>query len=261
MRKSLLLQFLIRDIFDGWYRSTGEKVSENDKYIFNVDGNISLTAHFIKDGEQEANKEELENLYNTNKDILEDKYTPESWLIFKNALDNAKLVLENEDATQEQVNEAISNLNEAISNLVYKSEASEVDKSKLQELINKAEEIDTSNYTKESINIFNDKLKEGKDVLNNEKATQEEVDEAAKKLQFALDNLELIKDDQDTGNNGSENNSNGNNGSENNVNENDNGGKDNNSDNLPSTGGTSSVTVGVIALMITGTGIVLRRKR
>ena len=105
------------------------------------------------------------------------------------------------------------------------------------------------------------KLKEGKDVLNNEKATQEEVDEAAKKLQFALDNLELIKDDQDTGNNGSENNSNGNNGSENNVNENDNGGKDNNSDNLPSTGGTSSVTVGVIALMITGTGIVLRRKR
>ncbi|MDU2155570.1 discoidin domain-containing protein [Clostridium sp.] len=248
-------------IFDGWYRSTGEKVSENDKYIFNVDGNISLTAHFIKDGEQEANKEELENLYNTNKDILEDKYTPESWLIFKNALDNAKLVLENEDATQEQVNEAISNLNEAISNLVYKSEASEVDKSKLQELINKAEEINTSNYTKESINIFNDKLKEGKDVLNNEKATQEEVDEAVKKLQFALDNLELIKDDQDTGNNGSENNSNGNNGSENNVNENDNGGKDNNSDNLPSTGGTSSVTVGVIALMITGTGIVLRRKR
>ncbi|MGG7144186.1 discoidin domain-containing protein [Clostridium nigeriense] len=260
-------------IFDGWYRSTGEKVSENDKYTFNVDGNISLIAHFTKNGEVEVNKEELENLYNTNKYKLEDKYTPESWSIFKNALDNAKVVLDNENATQEQVNEAISNLNEGISKLVNKPETSEVDKSKLQEVINKAEAIDTTKYTKESVDAFNEKLKECKDILNNEKATQEEVDKAIKELELALNNLELLKDNDNTGNdNGNSNNGNNNNGNNNgngnagNGNANDNAsnnstGKGNDSNKLPSTGGTSSMAVGVMALIMTGVGIVIRRKR
>ncbi|WP_291651409.1 discoidin domain-containing protein [Clostridium sp.] len=302
-------------IFDGWYRSTGDKVSENNEYTFNVDGNISLTANFTKDGEVEVNKEELKNLYNANKDRLEEEYTPESWEIFKTALDNAKVVLENEDAIQEEVNEAISKLNDAISKLVNKPEVSEVDKSKLEEIINKAEAIDISKYTKESVDVLNDKLKEAKDILNNEKANQEEVneaisklndaisklvnrpevsevdkskleeainkaeaidiskytkksvdvlndklkeakdvlsnekanqddvDKAVKELELALDNLELIEvDDNKDDESGST-------------------GNDNNSNRLPSTGGTSSMAVGVIALIITGTGVVLRRKR
>ena len=106
--------------FDGWYRPTGEKVSENEKYTFNVDANTSLTAHFTKVGETEVNKEDLENIYNQNKDKLEEKYTPESWEVFKTALDNSKLVLDNENAIQEEVNEAISNLNNAIDKLVAK---------------------------------------------------------------------------------------------------------------------------------------------
>ncbi|MGG7212923.1 discoidin domain-containing protein [Clostridium nigeriense] len=251
-------------IFDGWYRSTGEKVSENDKYTFNVDGNISLTAHFTKNGEVEVNKEELENIYNTNKDKLEDKYTPESWSIFKNALDNVKVVLDNDDATQEQVNDAINKLNDAISKLVNKPETSEVDKSKLQEVINKAEAIDTAKYTKESVDAFNKKLKECKDILNNEKATQEEVDKAIKELELALNNLELLKDNDNTGNdNNGNNNGNGNAGNGNAIDNasNNSTGKGNGSNKLPSTGGTSSMAVGVMALIMTGVGIVLRRKR
>ncbi|MBY0754499.1 discoidin domain-containing protein [Clostridium sardiniense] len=192
--------------FDGWYRSTGDIVSENYEYKFNVDGNISLKAHFTKE-ESKVDKEELENLYNANKDRLEEKYTPDSWKIFKTALDNAKIVLDNKDATQEQVNETISNLNDAISKLVDTPEISEVDKSKLKEIIDKAEAIDASKYTKESIDALNEKLKEVKSILIKEEASQEEVDEAVKELQVALDSLELVQDDNnnngndDSGNN------------------------------------------------------------
>ena len=382
-------------VFDGWYRSTGEKVSENDKYTFNVDGNISLTARFTKVGESEANKEELENLYNENKDRLEEKYTPESWSIFKAALDNAKIVLENEDAIQEQVNESISKLNDAISKLVDKTETPEVDKtllgividyaedvkskgaledvvpavakefeealenakaaladknatelqvdeaskrlinvihmlefkkgdkeqleklvkiinaldeskyipstwsklqaelekankviaaenameaevkdaynklikaylelrlvpdkSKLEELINKAESIDISKYTKESVNALNKKLKEVKSVLDNEEATQVEVDEASKGLELALGSLELAQ-----GNNNNNNGSTGNGTADNGDAGSNSAGKGNNSNNLPNTGGASSMAFGVIALLITGAGVVLRRKK
>ena len=390
-------------IFDGWYRSIGEKVSENDKYTFNVDGNISLTARFTKIGESEANKEELENLYNENKDRLEEKYTPESWVNFKSALDNAKSVLDSEDATQEQVNESISKLNDAISKLVDKTETPEVnktelvkvieyaeevkaegalediapavvkefeealenakavladenatadevkaasdrlinvihmlefkigdkeqleklvktinvldeskyipstwsklqaelekankiiadenameaevkdaynklikayldlrlapDKSKLEELINKAGAIDTSKYTKKSVNALNKQLKEAKKVLDNKEVTQEEVDEVSEGLELALGNLELAQGNNDNGNNNNNNNNNGSsgNGTDDNGDAGSNStGKGNDSSNLPSTGGTSSMAVGVIALLITGAGVVLRRKK
>ena len=52
------------------------------------------------------------------------------------------------------------------------AEISEVDKSKLEEVINKAEAIDISKYTQESVDVLNEKLKEAKDVLNNKKASK-----------------------------------------------------------------------------------------
>ena len=96
--------------FDGWYNSLGNKVSESVTYTFNVASNTSLTAKFIKVGVPEANKSELQNLYNENKDRLEEIYTSESWVSFKAELDNSMVVLENKEATQEVVDEALNKL-------------------------------------------------------------------------------------------------------------------------------------------------------
>ena len=94
--------------------------------------------------------------------------------------------------------------------------------------------------------MLNEKLKEAKDVLNNKKASQDEVNKVVKELEVALDNLKLVQNDDNTENGGSGSDSSGN---------------GNDSNNLPNTGGTSSMAVGVIALLISGVGVVLRRKK
>lgn len=65
----------------------------------------------------------------------------------------------------------------------------EVDKSELQELINKIYKADLSNYTDASVNDLKVKLKEAEGLLDAETATQEQIDAMVKSLQEAFDNL------------------------------------------------------------------------
>lgn len=325
--------------FDGWYNSLGNKVSESVTYTFNVASNTSLTAKFIKVGVPEANKSELQNLYNENKDRLEEIYTSESWVSFKAELDNSMVVLENKEATQEVVDEALNKLTNVIDKLqIMKGDKTElkkivetikvldeskyiastwsnltaelekakkvienedavesevndaynklvkvylelrliVDKTKLQELINEAEAIDVSKYTEVSIAILNEKVQELKSILNDKEATQEVVNEASKALEKVLDNLELVKaDDNETTSTPGDTetkpatpkptvpptsnaidlaNSTITIAGNNKV-------KEDKASKLPNTGGTSAIGVILSALMITGAGVFLRRKK
>lgn len=76
---------------------------------------------------EEANKKELKKLIDTinNQDLKESDYTNESWQALSEALESAKLVLEDEDATQLKVNDALKALDSAYTGLVESDEPSE----------------------------------------------------------------------------------------------------------------------------------------
>ena len=145
----------------------------------------SLNKAFV-DLELTADKVKLRELVAEFEIVDLSKYTIGSVNKFNSELVNAKDVLNNNEATQEQVNEAYNSLIKAYLDLRLIP-----DKAKLQELINKAEAIDTSKYTTESVKAFNLHLNEVKVILNNEEATQEEVDDAVVVLERAIDNLKL----------------------------------------------------------------------
>lgn len=70
----------------------------------------------------------------------------------------------------------------------------EVDKSKLEELINEVENLEEEDYTKESWDNLKEKLNLAKEVLAKDDVTQEEVDNAVKALSEAIAGL-VEKDD------------------------------------------------------------------
>lgn len=72
---------------------------------------------------------------------------------------------------------------------IYRTNHVVVDKSALEEAIDKAEKLDETNYTEESWNAMQEALNQAKDVLANEEATVTEVEEATKALNDALEAL------------------------------------------------------------------------
>ncbi len=146
----------------------------------------------------EVDKKQLQLEYNQDEDLNEDEYTAESWSAFVTALRNAKEVLENEDATQAAVNEALGAL-QAAREALEPTEAEpepekSVDKTKLQAEIAEDQTLTKSQYTTKSWSVFADALKNAQAVLADENATQEEVDKALATLQAAREALVLSDD-------------------------------------------------------------------
>ena len=195
------------------------------------------------------------------------KYTQGTVSKFNSELANSKSILANKEASQKEIDEAYNKLIKAYLDLRLAP-----DKSKLEELLNKIEDIDTSKYTKASVYRFNSHVSNAKAILNNEEATQKQVDEAQKGLELAVSNLELVE--SNNGNGGSSDKENNNINDINkeivkddiqqnpsNISNSTSGiGKVNANSKLPSTGGVSSVAIGSIALLMTGVGAALRRK-
>ena len=70
--------------------------------------------------DSEINKEELSALINKAEALKADDYTEESWNVLQEALENAKKMMANTEATQEEVNEVVSALSKAIDSLEKK---------------------------------------------------------------------------------------------------------------------------------------------
>ncbi|MCD8329064.1 MAG: leucine-rich repeat protein [Ruminococcus sp.] len=111
-------------------------------------------------------------------------YTPSSVAEFTDALDAAKTVLANADATQDEVDAAVDALTAAIDALVELADTSD-----LVGTIETAEEIDTSLYTDSSVAALEAALIDANAVLENADATQDEVNEATDALIRAIENL------------------------------------------------------------------------
>ena len=135
-----------------------------------------------------VDKSELQNLYDANSGKEQGNYTDESWKSFTAALEAAKAVLDNEDATEEQVATATTALEEAIKGLTEK-EPEPVDKSELQKLYDANSGKEQGNYTDESWKVFETALESAKAVLDNANATEKMVQAAAEALKAAVDGL------------------------------------------------------------------------
>lgn len=122
-----------------------------------------------------------------------DDYTDASWDNLQKALTTAQDVLEDNDTTQEEVNRALATLTDAYENLQEKiTQEVVLDTSALQEKINaiRNKNLKKDAYTEASWNNLQNALAAAQDVLENNDATQSDIDEAFKDVSIAFENLE-----------------------------------------------------------------------
>ncbi|MBC5788144.1 family 78 glycoside hydrolase catalytic domain [Clostridium facile] len=135
-----------------------------------------------------GDKTELASLIAAAEGIDLSKYVEAGQAEFTAALEAAQSVYKDGDAMQAEINEVADNLLNAMLNLRYKA-----DKSILEEVVAKANQIDANAYTAESYAVLEAALKDADAVLANENATQEEVDVAVQSVQTAMDSLVAVE--------------------------------------------------------------------
>ncbi|MDR3593350.1 leucine-rich repeat protein, partial [Clostridium sp.] len=133
-------------------------VDEN-KIILNSEPSTNTTTGSTTGSAVSVDKSELQTLYDDHKDDTQGSYTNASWSIFTTKLNNAETVINDNAATQDEVNTAKTDLNNAVNGLVKTSTttgaAVTVDKTALTDAITAA----TTNS--ESVAVSTD----GSDVL------------------------------------------------------------------------------------------------
>lgn len=138
-----------------------------------------------------ANKEQLQALVDKASSISEEdlsKVEDESLVAeFKEALEEAKAILADEEATQEVIDASVARLIKAIESLSFEN----TDKGALTDLIEKIMNLNSENYTEESWNALKDKLEIAKEVLLNENASEEEIQKAYDELFKAFSELKV----------------------------------------------------------------------
>ena len=137
-----------------------------------------------------GNKEELQKLVDIAEVLDQKEYSEESWANLVIAVSDAKNVIANENALQDEVDEAVEALKEAIANL----EKIAVNKDALNSLINSVKDKKEEDYIASTWTVFAEALKNANKVVANDKATQEEVDEAYNSLLRAYLKLRLTPD-------------------------------------------------------------------
>ena len=119
-----------------------------------------------------------------------EQYTEESLAALQAAIDAANKVVDNEKATQAEVDEALKAVKAAQKALVKKETPkpeAPVKKDELKDTVKEATKLvgETDQYTEESLAALQAAIDAANKVVDNEKATQEEVDAAVKAVKAA----------------------------------------------------------------------------
>ena len=217
---------------------------------------------------------------------LVDKYTEESIEKLQKAIKEAKEVLADENASQEEVDAAEKAVQAAQKSLVEKETPkpeAPVKKDELKAAVEDATKVvgDTEQYTEESLAALQAAIDEANAVLDNPEATQAEIDAAVKAVKEAKEALKVKEDKKDDsnkgddkkddnkkddGNSGTSNNGSSNGGSNNNGSSNKNTTSIvNKTSNAVKTGDSANVAgVAGVTILCLATGIVvvlIKRKR
>lgn len=195
--------------------------------------------------EKKIDKSVLQGLVDKVKETDSSKYIPSTWTQFENALKAANSILTNESSTQEEVESSYNTLLKAYLELRLIP-----DKSLLEGLIKDVQGIDLSKYTGKSVEGVEKALEDANRVLANEEATEKEVNTALENLKNAKNSL-VASSDSNTNLGQSSNSSTNNSSSGNSI-----------TGKLPQTG-TSGVTVSLISAitaLLSGIGLIGKKK-
>ncbi|MGL5314009.1 MAG: CehA/McbA family metallohydrolase [Peptostreptococcaceae bacterium] len=194
----------VPDVADEWKSrvSVGDKISAIGLASEDPEGHRlrvrdSAEIVVIENGEQDTvDKDYLGDLIDTVANIDKGKYTEESIATLEDALEFAKEVFSNIDSTPEQVKEAYTRLKSAIDGLV---EYIEVNKRSLTIAVEEALKITEAELDKVVpvvVKEFKAALKQAQEILDNEKATQIEVDASFERLSSVMHKLSFEKGDK-----------------------------------------------------------------
>ncbi|MBD7914994.1 LPXTG cell wall anchor domain-containing protein [Clostridium sp. Sa3CUN1] len=213
---------------------------------------------------KQGDKTQLIKLVKIINALEKDKYKPSTWSTLELQLSEANMVIEDENAMEEEVAKTYKKLVKAYLDLRLIP-----NKEKLEELINKAKVLDLTKYTEDSVEIFKIALSRATEVLNNNEINEVDVEIATNNLVKSIDNLvaksdDSSKNDKNTEESNKEENNNGDNGN-NDKNDVNNGGTKNNgnkeNNKLPTTGGIDTIyfsTVSIISILL---GAILSKKK
>lgn len=140
---------------------------------------------------------ELKAYYELHKGYTADPYTEESYAVYTAALDSAKEVLKDADASRTEVDVALDTLKKAVEGLEEKPETT-VSKDALQALYDSWKDVKQGDYTDQSYKTLQDALKNAADILEDKNADQASVDAAYAQLKNAADKLVEKEDPGDT---------------------------------------------------------------
>lgn len=144
-------------------------------------------------------------------DLKASNYTEASWTAFQNALASARAILNDENATQDEVDQALKAL-ESARDALEKTPVTPVEnptKKQLKALVKQAKETDTRGKTDESVKALTDAITYAEDVLGDENASDIQLQAAYDQLKLAIESLK----DADSGNQGGSGNQGSGNGS------------------------------------------------
>ena len=215
-------------------------------------------------------KKQLVSLLEKIEKLNSNEYIESTWAKLQIVIEKANGVVADENALEAEVVDTYKELVKAYLDIRLKPS-----KEKLEELINKVESLDSSKYTEESWSNLQDKLNKAKSVFANLEATSSEIQFAENQLNKALNELVAkVENDSNTEDNDDKEEGNGNNGEEEDKNNSQNNGSNisqgssNNSNSsnssatkLPQTGNEVGVIATTLGFILTGAGIILRRKK
>ena len=149
--------------------------NNNNSYVGNGG---STTSSLLNDLKEVVNKSEYKS--------YEKAYTKESYDNYLDAFENAEKVLNNKNSSKEEIKAVLDKLNEAISNL-------KVDKSNLQASLVEFEELDSEKYSEASYKVLLNAIEKAKAIMEDEKASPEEIANAIEELNNAYSSLQSVE--------------------------------------------------------------------
>lgn len=174
---------------DGWDR-IDLAAAYSAEVILDADGNVTA----VIDGQPVASVVRTDHtaikaVIAMAEQIKPDGYTADSWKRFADALDAAKAVDTRVDASQTELDTAMQKLIDAVGALERKPVQPTVNKSTLKSVLAQARAIDLNGYTDDSAEAVRNAIAAAEAVIENESATQKEVDQAAANLLRAVAGL------------------------------------------------------------------------
>lgn len=158
------------------------------KEVQNTDIQLAKVT-FLQDQQEAADKSALEAVIAEAEALNAEDYTTESWNSLSDALTAGKALMDDASAFAEEIEDAAAAIRSAIDGLEVKPEA---DKTALKTLLDKAAKLKKSDYTAASWKTLTKAVEKGRQVLDDKKASDKDIADAAASIQKAMDNLKKV---------------------------------------------------------------------